>query len=210
MGLQQRRGLVEGRLVVVVAVDGVDELDVRVVGRRAPPPSSSIQAFWFVALAVADRIAISPSSPICSAIRSTWTLAMPSALAWLTNRSRQSGSVSESKVTTLVPAVAGLVERVADRLRVVGRDHQRVDALLGRGVDVLHLRVRAWPPAGRPPRTCRRTPRPPSCRPRRWCRSRGCRGSWAGTSRGSRRRRTPLAAAARRRRRRRRRGSSRR
>ena len=49
-------------------------------------------------------MAIWPASPICSVIRSTWTFAMPSAVAWLMNRSRQSGLVSESKVTTLTPA----------------------------------------------------------------------------------------------------------
>src|SRR3954453_21940393 len=47
---------------------------------------TSIHAFWLVALAVADRIAISPASPIWSAIMSTWTLPMPSGLAWLMNR----------------------------------------------------------------------------------------------------------------------------
>ena len=122
VGLQQRRGLVERRLVVVVAVDGVDQLDVRVVLGSRSVFISSIQAFWLVALAAAERIATSPASPICSAIMSTCALAMPSAAAWLMKRSRHSGSVSESKVTTLVPAVAGLVERVADRGRVVGRD----------------------------------------------------------------------------------------
>src|SRR6476619_6251336 len=65
---------------------------------------SAIQEFWLVALAAADRIAISPESPISLAIMSTCTLAMPSAVAWLTNTSRQSGLVSESKVTTLMPA----------------------------------------------------------------------------------------------------------
>src|SRR3954451_11073733 len=65
---------------------------------------TSIQAFWLVALAVAERIAISPASPIWSAIMSTWTLPMPSELAGWTNRSRHDGSVSASKVTTLVPA----------------------------------------------------------------------------------------------------------
>src|SRR5690348_4570390 len=64
----------------------------------------AIQAFWFVALAAAERIAISPESPISLAIMSTWTLAMPSAVAWLTNRSRQPGPVSESNVTTFEPA----------------------------------------------------------------------------------------------------------
>src|SRR6476646_4978194 len=64
----------------------------------------AIQAFWLVALAAADRIAISPESPMSWAIMSTCTLAMPSAVAWLMNTSRQSGLVSESKVTTLMPA----------------------------------------------------------------------------------------------------------
>ena len=57
-----------------------------------------------MALAAAERIATSPESPIWSAIMSTCTWAMPSAVAWLMNRSRHDGSVSESKVTTLVPA----------------------------------------------------------------------------------------------------------
>ena len=57
---------------------------------------SSIQAFWFVAFAVADRIATSPASPICSAIRSTWVFAMPSAVAWLIGSRRPSGPVSAS------------------------------------------------------------------------------------------------------------------
>jgi hypothetical protein len=63
----------------------------------------SIQAFWFVAFAVADRIATLPAPPICSPIRSIWVCAMPSAVAWLMKTSRQAGSVSESKVTTLAP-----------------------------------------------------------------------------------------------------------
>ena len=65
----------------------------------------SIQAFWLVAFAVADRIAISPpSAPIASEISLIWILAMPSAVAWLMNRSRHVGLVSESKVTTFAPA----------------------------------------------------------------------------------------------------------
>ena len=58
VGLQQRRGLVERGLVVVVAVDDLDELDVGVVRRRASSSIISIQAFWLVAFADADRIAI--------------------------------------------------------------------------------------------------------------------------------------------------------
>ena len=41
---------------------------------------------------------------MCSAIMSTCTFAIPSAVAWFTKTSRQSGLVSESKVTTLMPA----------------------------------------------------------------------------------------------------------
>jgi hypothetical protein len=68
----------------------------------------SIHAFWLVALAEAERIAISPASPIWSAIMSTSTLAMPSAVAWFTNTSRQPGPVSASNVTTLLPAFCAL------------------------------------------------------------------------------------------------------
>src|SRR5438128_1886718 len=64
----------------------------------------AIQAFWLVALAAALRMAISPDLPISLAMRSTSTWAMPWAVAWLTNRSRHPGPVSESKVTILVPA----------------------------------------------------------------------------------------------------------
>ena len=55
-------------------------------------------------MALADRIAISPSPPICSEMSSSCFWAIPSDVAWLTNRSRHSGLVSASKVTTLVPA----------------------------------------------------------------------------------------------------------
>ena len=71
--LQQRRGLVERRLVVVVAVDRPSTS--LMFGWLAASSFfiSSIQAFWLVALAAADRIAISPESPISSAIMSTCT-----------------------------------------------------------------------------------------------------------------------------------------
>ena len=102
---------------------------------RGPPPSVSIQAFWFVALADADRIAIWPASPICSAIRSTCDL-----------RDALRGGLVDEQVAALGvgvgvegddlhAGVAGLVERVADRLGVVRRDDEPADALLGRGLD---------------------------------------------------------------------------
>src|SRR4051812_9678129 len=64
-----------------------------------------IQVFWFVAFGVAERMAIwPPSGPSCLA--RSWTSERPrsSAAAWLMNRSRPSGAVSESYVTTLMPA----------------------------------------------------------------------------------------------------------
>src|SRR5262245_50573750 len=65
----------------------------------------AIHAFWLVAFAVADRIAISPpSGPTASEISLICDWAMPSAVAWLMNRSRQFGWVSESYVTTFAPA----------------------------------------------------------------------------------------------------------
>ena len=103
----------------------------------------SIHAFWLVALAAADRMAISPLPPICSEISSSCLAAMPSAVAWLMNRSRQSGLVSASKVIDLDVGAAGLVDRVAQGLGVVGRQDQGVLALLGDGVDVGHLGVGA-------------------------------------------------------------------
>ena len=91
-----------------------------------------IQAFWLVAFAVAERIAISPSSPICLAIDSTWTSPMSFVVAWLTNTLRASGAMSESMRDDLDPALRGLLERGGDRVRVVGGDDDRVGLLLRR------------------------------------------------------------------------------
>jgi hypothetical protein len=57
---------------------------------------NSIQVFWFVALAVAERIAISPLWSIMSASNWTWLRPISSELAWLMKRSRQSLEASES------------------------------------------------------------------------------------------------------------------
>src|SRR5919107_3296657 len=66
---------------------------------------SAIHAFWLVALGVADRIATLPEPPIACEISLTCTWAMPSAVAWLTNRARQDGVGSEAYVTALAPAL---------------------------------------------------------------------------------------------------------
>src|SRR5919112_858952 len=65
-----------------------------------------IHAFWFVALAVAERIAISPLSPICLAIDSTWFWPTSWVVTWLTNTLRASGATSESMPTTVTPRFA--------------------------------------------------------------------------------------------------------
>ena len=62
-----------------------------------------IHAFWFVALAVADRIAIWPLLPICLAIDSTWFSPTSFVVTWLMNTLRASGATSESIATTLMP-----------------------------------------------------------------------------------------------------------
>src|SRR5215471_15725828 len=61
-----------------------------------------IQAFWFVAEAAAETIAICPLPPISLASRSTWPAPIPWAVAWFTKRLRQAGA-SESYVTTVIP-----------------------------------------------------------------------------------------------------------
>ena len=104
VGLQQRRGLVERRLVVVVAVDGLDELDVGVVRRRAPPPSSRSRrsGWWRWPSPTGSRSDRRRRSARRSGRPGPWRC--PPRSAWLMNRSRHSGLVSESKVTTLTPA----------------------------------------------------------------------------------------------------------
>ena len=72
---------------VVIAVDGVDELEalVLVLGRGSSS-CRSIQAFWLVAVAAADRIAMSPvqlgASSQAQSARLTPT---PLKSTWLTN-----------------------------------------------------------------------------------------------------------------------------
>ncbi len=64
---------------------------------------AAIQAFWLVALAAADRMAMSPVLLICFASRSTSEVPICWVSAWLMNR--WFGQVmSESNETTLIPA----------------------------------------------------------------------------------------------------------
>src|SRR3954469_22942432 len=65
---------------------------------------TAIQAFWFVAFGVAERIAISPSPPACSLAILTRLSPMPWVVAWLMKASRQSLLASESNATMLMPA----------------------------------------------------------------------------------------------------------
>src|SRR3954452_4018732 len=65
-----------------------------------------IEGFWLVALAVAERIAISPLLPICLAIDSTWFWPTSWVVTWLTKTLRASGATSESMPTTVMPRFA--------------------------------------------------------------------------------------------------------
>src|SRR5580658_3912210 len=67
-----------------------------------------IQAFWFVALAAADRIAICPLPSISLARRSTSEVPTCAVFAWLMNRwfGVVPQEMSESKDTIAMPAVA--------------------------------------------------------------------------------------------------------
>ncbi len=78
--------------------------------------------------------------PACSRGHLDQASPMPSVVAWLMKMSRQSLAASESKVTTLILAAAGLVERRADRVRVVRGDDDDVLLLLDQRVDVADLR----------------------------------------------------------------------
>src|SRR3954464_13126114 len=75
-----------------------------------------IQAFWLVALAVAERIAIWPLLPICLAIDSTWFLPTSCVVTWLTNTLRASGATSESMPTIFTPFCAACLSAGATAL----------------------------------------------------------------------------------------------
>ena len=75
-----------------------------------------IQVFWFVAFAVAERIAISPLPPICSAISLTWPSPMSCEEDWLMNSVRASGATSESIATTFTPRWAACLSAGATAL----------------------------------------------------------------------------------------------
>src|SRR4051812_35592005 len=69
-----------------------------------------IHAFWLVALAAAERIAICPVELICLASRSTSEVPMSFVSAWLMNRwfGELPHWMSESNATILMPACAAL------------------------------------------------------------------------------------------------------
>ena len=165
VGLQQRRGLVERGLVVVVAVDGLDELDVRGGPPRAAPPSArsrrSGSSRW--PMPTGSRSGRRRRSARRSGRPATF--AMPSAVAWLMNRSRHSGLVSESKVTTFTPASRASLSASQIASGSFAETTRPPDALLGSGLDVAAPARSGWPRTGRPRRRCRRTPRWPPRRP---------------------------------------------
>ena len=64
---------------------------------------NAIHSFWFAALSAPVMIANSPLPPSSRAASSVSVLPMPSGVAWLTKKSRASGSASASQVSTLMP-----------------------------------------------------------------------------------------------------------
>ncbi len=69
---------------------------------------NEIHSFWLAALSAPVRIANSPLPPSRRAASSVSVLPMPSDVAWLTKKSRASGSASASHVSTLMPRCRAL------------------------------------------------------------------------------------------------------
>ena len=67
-----------------------------------------IHSFWFAALRHAVMIANSPLPPMMRAASSISVSPIPCGVAWLTKKSRASGSASASQVTTLMPFARAL------------------------------------------------------------------------------------------------------
>ena len=72
------------------------------------PRCACSHSFWFAAVSDAVMTANSPFPPSTRAASSISLWPIPSGVAWLTNRSRASGSASASQVTTLIPFARAL------------------------------------------------------------------------------------------------------
>ena len=94
-----------------------------------------IQAFWLVAFAVADRIAISPLLSICLAIDSTWFCADQLGRDLVDEHAAGIRGHVRVHADDLHAALRGLLQRGRNRVRVVAGDDDRVRLLLHRGVD---------------------------------------------------------------------------
>ena len=104
------------------------------------------QAIMLAAVSEAVMMANSPLPPRTRAALSISVWPIPSGVAWLTKKSRASGSASASQVMTLIPRCAGLAEHRGDPLAVLDGHGDHVDAAGDPGVD----RPRsAWPGRGR-------------------------------------------------------------
>ena len=126
---------------VVVAVDGRDQLHVRVLRAAAASCTRSRRSGssrWRRRTGSRSR----PVLSICLASRSTSDVPICSVLAWLMNRwfGLEPQVMSESNDTILMPACAALVQRRAQRGRVVGGDDDRVGLGLDRRLDRRDLR----------------------------------------------------------------------
>ena len=99
-----------------------------------------IQAFWLVALAVAERIAISPLLSICLRDRLDLVLADQLRRDLVDEHAARVGRDVGVHADDLHAALGGLLERRGDRVRVVAGDDDRVRLLLHGGVDDRDLR----------------------------------------------------------------------
>ena len=138
--LEEGLGLVEGLLVLVVAVDRVDQLDVGVVGVRLELGLHHLDPGVLVGR-VGRRREDRDLAGAADLLRDQLELLGGDALG---------GGLVDEQVAALRVGVgvegddldarvAGLADGVTDRLRVVGRDDEPVGTLLGDRVDEGHL-----------------------------------------------------------------------
>ncbi len=105
-------------------------------------------SIMLAAVSEAVMMANSPLPPRIRAALSIRVWPIPSGVAWLTKKSRASGSASASQVMTLIPALARLAQHRGDPLAVLDGHGDDVDPARDPGVDHLVLLGRVG--VGRP------------------------------------------------------------
>ncbi len=95
-----------------------------------------------IMLAAVSEAVMMANDPLPSRMRAALSMSVwpiPSGVAWLTKKSRASGSASASQVMTLMPRSRALREHRRDSLAVLDGDGDDVDAAGDPGVDDLVL-----------------------------------------------------------------------